>query len=578
MSNKIILFFPICLFVFLQSSWAEQPASVEKSSVERNYEEAQEKIKHLEKRVSDLESIINRLLGGKEAVINVQEPAPSSAPQDEWGEPVLEKEPAKGRDEDARRRIKELETWRMKLDAKAAKGEEDTAQKVRLDFSGKYKLRLNVKNNLNLDNPKQYWQYDNTTYFDQRFQLRLDATYGPFLMGMLLDKGNFVFDWKEDSEGTLDRWSEFHTVNAAYFRELFFQYTGDFVFKAGRHSMFIGNEGIVVEGPVDALKFTYPYGKTSATLAYIAVSGGFKDYTDFRKSGPPSGDRNAVFGTANKLDGWLLSLDIKPRRALTIEPYILKVFDKGDTTDPDLNLDKDFDSSTTPRDGHFEPLWLGVAISGVGNKTSYKTDLIYLNGSYTNRQDISAYAFLLRGDYDFGQVGIFNNFSTGLEFGRGSGNKAEDSETTDKIKDFNGLWLCKDRRKFGNIFSEDLRAGYFLWDSNLANVTFLRGIIDFEPVKNLKTNISLLRLWATENVYKGRGPVRDWSMGTAATTDKTNDIGWEIDMNLNFPIYKKQLKGFTEIGYFVPGDVYQQANAENADTASEMVIGAEFEF
>ena len=60
----------------------------------------------------------------------------------------------------------------------------------------------------------------------------------------------------------------------------------------------------------------------------------------------------------------LLSFNIKPKKDLVIEPYILTVFDRGKSGDPDLNLDKDFDTSTIARDGSFEPIWLGLAVSG----------------------------------------------------------------------------------------------------------------------------------------------------------------------------------------------------------------------
>ncbi|MEK6672328.1 MAG: alginate export family protein [Nitrospirota bacterium] len=558
-------------------------------------EETRSYIRKLEQRVSDLEGIVKRLLDDKKAgsavssqqstvpetaVEEKKDKTPSAAGKDEWDEPVVQKEPAKGRDEEARRRLTELETWKRKAEARAAKDAEETAERPKIEISGKYKLRLNSRSNLNLDNPLQFWQFDNKAYFDQRFQLKIDAEYGPLTSVLILDKGNFVFDWKEGSEGTLDRWSEFQTVTPALVRELYVQYTGNVIIKAGRHSLFVGNDGIVLEGPVDSLKVTYPVGQTpigrvSATAAYIAVAGGWRSYNDFRY---PSGDRSAVLGMANKLDGWLLSLDIKPKKDITIEPYLLKVFDRGRPGDPDLNLDKDFDANTLPRDGSFEPLWIGAAVSGKSNNISYKADLIYMTGAYTNTRDISAYAVMLRGDYKFRQLGPLEEFSAGLEFGRGSGNSAEERVSgTGDMKDFIGLFLCKERRKFGNIFSEDLSAGFFFADSNLSNVTFMRAIADFEPLKNLKTNISLSRFWTTESVYKGRGPVGDWSRGTSATLEKTRDIGWELDANFDFPIYKR-LRGFVELGYFIPGYVYQKPDASKADPASEVVLGAEFEF
>ena len=70
---------------------------------------------------------------------------------DDWEEPVIvEAETKKARDDEARRRLIELETWKRKSEAKTAKEEEETKDKTKFNFSGKYKLRLNVKNNINL--------------------------------------------------------------------------------------------------------------------------------------------------------------------------------------------------------------------------------------------------------------------------------------------------------------------------------------------------------------------------------------------------------------------------------------------
>ncbi|MBI5409377.1 MAG: alginate export family protein, partial [Nitrospirae bacterium] len=293
----------------------------------------------------------------------------------------------------------------------------------------------------------------------------------------------------------------------------------------------------------------------------------------------PAGDRGAVLGVANKLDGYMLSFNLKPMRELNIEPYVLKVFDRGRAGDPDLNLDKDFNAGTAPRDGDFQPLWTGLVISGDEKKVSYTADLIYLTDSYSGERDISAYAFLAKGDYKFGNVGFLGRLSAGLEAGLGSGNEVDDPTDAD-YKNFRGLFLCKDRRKFGNIFSEDLRAGYFLWDSSLANVTFGRAVIGLEPVPELRTGLAFTKYWTTEAVFKGQGPVPgiDWSRGTSLSTEKTRDIGWGLDLDINFPIFKNRLTGFSEAGYFVPGAVYQQADGQKADPASKIVLGAEFEF
>ncbi len=538
-------------------------------------------IRQLEKRVSDLEAVISTLVGDKGKIAAAPpKPVAAEVAADEWGAPAVVTDTAAGRDEEARRRLTELETWKRKTDARAAKEAEESAEKVKFDFSGKYKLRANSRHNLNLNNPDQYWSFDNSSYFDQRFQLKIDAEYGALSSVLVLDKGNFVFDWKEGSEGTLDRWSEFQTVTSALVRELYVQYTGNFVVKAGRHSLAVGNGGVVFEGPADALKLVYPLersplGRTTLNASYIAVNGGWRHYDNFTY---PAGDRSAVLGRSNKLDGWLLSLDLKPRNNLTIEPYLLKVFDRGALGDPDLNLDKDFDAATMPRDGGFEPLWTGMAISGKAGSYSFTGDLVYLSGSAAETRDYDAYAVLLRGDYHLPTAGFPGNPSMGLEFGRGSGNSVEEKEDgTGDINDFSGLFLCRERRKFGNIFSQDLHAGYFFADSNLANVTFVRGIVGFEPVAGVRGEFSLAKLWTTESVLQGQGPVRDWSRGEASFTDLTRDIGWELDFNLSFPILKR-LHGFLESGYFFPGDVYRLPSGQKADPASTVVLGAEFVF
>ena len=502
---------------------------------------------------------------------------------EEWGEPAAGAGPSPGRDEEARRRLTELETWKRKLDAKAAKEAEEDADKVKYNFSGKYKLRFNSTDNLNLNNPSQFWEFDDAAFFDQRFQLRLEAEYDRLNSVLVLDKGNLAFDWKEDGQGTLERWGQFASVSSLLVRELYTQYTGGLIIKGGRQNLELGNGGIVLSGPEDALKVSYPFGKTpigslSTSLAYIAVAGGYKNY-DGITNPPGVGNRsNALFGFSNKLDAYLLSFAVKPNREITIEPYALKVFDKGKFGDADLNLDKDYNAGTMPRDGGFEPLWTGLAASGNSGRFSYTGDLIYLTGFSAKERDYRAYAAIFRGDYALAKGGAQRNISLGLEAGRGSGNTAEEKASgAGAVKDFTGLFLCKDRRKFGNIFSQDLRAGYFFADSNLANVTFLRALASVESLNELKTTVSLSKLWTTESVYKGRGPVRDWSFGASTTTEKTRDIGWEADLNFDFPI-QKRLRGFAELGYFIPGDVYQQADGHKADPASELVVGAEFEF
>ena len=82
---------------------------------------------------------------------------------------------------------------------------------------------------------------------------------------------------------------------------------------------------------------------------------------------------------------------------------------------------------------------------------------------------------------------------------------------------------------------------------------------------------------ATEDVYQGRGVVRDWSRGTATSERTTRDVGWEADFNATFPIIER-LNGYLDIGYFQPGRAYALASGARAPDAHEVVLGMELKF
>ncbi|MEO5337253.1 MAG: hypothetical protein H7841_10215 [Magnetospirillum sp. WYHS-4] len=81
----------------------------------------------------------------------------------------------------------------------------------------------------------------------------------------------------------------------------------------------------------------------------------------------------------------------------------------------------------------------------------------------------------------------------------------------------------------------------------------------------------------TAEGHRGRGPVGDWSRGTSTSLETTNDIGWEVDLNMTYPLMKN-LDLFMNVGYFMPGDVYAQSNGGDGSNAFELVIGGEFKF
>ncbi|MBI4753933.1 MAG: alginate export family protein [Betaproteobacteria bacterium] len=494
----------------------------------------------------------------------------------DWDEPEVEKT-AQGRDEEARRRVMALETQVRKFGAETAKQAEETKGKPHWEFSGKLKARVNSRHNFNLGNPLQEWRFDNATFVDHRFQLGIEASHETLSAKLVLDKGNFVFDWKEDSEGTLERWGEFQTVNSALIREMYAQYTGPFMVRMGRQSWDVA--GIVLEGPMDSVRAQVPLGKlpwgqTTLGAGYMSVAGGWRSYNNFGAG--PAGDRSELLYASNKLDAYYLDLEIRPAKGLQLKPYLLKVRDRGGAGDADLNLDKDFNAATTPRDGRFEPLWAGLSAAAEIGKLKLDAQAVWLSGDITAGRKVSANALVLHVAQDFGRVGSLHNLSAGVQFGRGSGNGTDDP-ASGTLRNFNALFLCRDRHKFGKIFSEDIRAGYFMWDSNLSNITYLRLDATLEPVKGLRVTPSVTRVWTTRSVFEGRGPVFDWSKGSATSTNLTRDVGWEADLDVSYPL-TKNLDGFFSLGYFKPGAVYARPDGSRPRAAFELIFGGEFKF
>lgn len=569
----------VCSAIILVCCAAPAPAQPPAAKKAQDTEgEILRRLQELENQVAQFRSETERLkaeLAKRDAKAAPAGTAPKSG-GDEWDEPEVERK-AEGRDEEARRRLLVLETQMRKTSAEAAKQAEEAQGKIRWDFSGKYKAKLNSRHNFNLDNPLQEWRFDNATFFDHRFQLGIEASRESLLAKLVLDKGNFVFDWKEGGEGTQERWGEFQTVNSALVRELYAQYTGPFMLRVGRQSWDVG--GIVLEGPMDSIRLQYPFGQlpwgqTTLTAAYMAIAGGWSSYANFGAG--PAGDRSAVLNAANKLDSYYLDMEIRPAKGLRLKPYLLKVRDRGGAGDADLNLDKDFNAATSPRDGRFNPLWTGVSAAAELQGLQLDVQAVWLSGDITATQKVSAGALLLKAVRDFGRVGALKNFALELELGRGSGN-GTDNPTAGTLHNFNALFLCRDRHKFGNIFSEDIRAGYFTWDSNLSNITYVRLGAPFEPIAALKVTPSLTRVWTTRAVFEGRGPVFDWSKGIATSTNLTRDVGWEADLNASYPLMKS-LDGFLSAGYFRPGAVYARPDGTRPKAAFEAIIGGEFKF
>lgn len=448
--------------------------------------------------------------------------------------------------------------------------------KTVMTFRGNFRMRFNSRDNLALNMPGG--REDSSTFFDQRFRLNIEGRRGPVRAVVLLDKGDIPRRWVQESEGTSEMLGDFSTTNSFLIRWAYLQYVGDVGIKLGRQPVNIGNN-IVLQGDMDAIDISFnPLRKLTLGLIYLKPAGGYGNYS-YTVDEYYTKDvlRSDIFYSKNDLNSGILQFEWMAARTVRLGGYAISVFDNGKSDDADLNLDKDFNASTTPRDGNFDPTWVGLVLKGRKDKLSYKGEAIYLTGSYTNDRDLNAYAAMLDTDYRIGK------YTVGAGFGRGSGNKIDN---TGDFKDFAGLFLCKYRNKFGNLYSEDIKAGYFLFNSNLANITYYKVKGARSLWKNkMDIELAYILLRATEAVPEGRGPVngfyspRDSTLTAADSTasDTTRNIGQEIDLSWNYDLGRR-FNVFANFAYFMPGDAYKQTDGTDADPATEFQLGTEFKF
>ena len=97
-------------------------------------------------------------------------------------------------------------------------------------------------------------------------------------------------------------------------------------------------------------------------------------------------------------------------------------------------------------------------------------------------------------------------------------------------------------------------------NTGFANTTALNIGAAFAATKSLKIGANLWLLQATEKVSYKNGPA-------ATDVATTNEVGNEIDVNINWKLYDN-LAWNWNLGMFLPGKAYNKANGDKGDTAT----------
>ena len=133
--------------------------------------------------------------------------------------------------------------------------------------------------------------------------------------------------------------------------------------------------------------------------------------------------------------------------------------------------------------------------------------------------------------------------------------------------------ICKDRFHYGSLFSRDINGGFGLFQSNLANITFVRPRLDVALRADLTLGLSYTYLRATERVYEGVGP--QGFFGAPVSANRTSDVGHDFGFDALYR-FARPVTLFARFGYFSPGAAYRLPGGRSADPAYELMIGTEF--
>jgi hypothetical protein len=430
-----------------------------------------------------------------------------------------------------------------------------------LSFTFNYRVRAWLQGNFDLN--RRAGGDNEEAFIDHRPRFRIDAGYRPFELTLLFDKGDSIRNFRKvnpDNESSVvEKWGA-ETLAPTNVRWAYLQYTGPVVVRAGRQLMELGHN-IVLQGDMDALKvdkaFTIPgFGSVTVGAAYSNfpfVSGGGGDLDD------------------TDLDAFMVALDVRPFRlvkGLRVRPYALKVVDFSRAGAMDLNLDRDGNPNSLPRDGSLEPLWLGLAIDGRHGDFEYWLEGVMLTGTFNRTRDFNAYAVVGSASYKIGRYTLQLRAGSGSGAGgRGAINEAGDFE------EFLGAFVCKERFHYGGLFSRDINGGFGFFQSNLANITFVGPRLDVELWKDFTAGLSYTYLRTTRSVYEGLGP--QGFFGAPVSTTRTNDVGHDFGFDALYR-FAKPVTLFMRFGYFLPGAVYRLPGGRRPDPAYELMIGTEF--
>jgi len=327
-------------------------------------------------------------------------------------------------------------------------------------------------------------------------------------------------------------------------RHLYLKYDGFVKASAGRLPTKLA-EGILVSTIRDSAKVVKPWKRYA--IGGVVVKGG--ETIPNEVGSDPEGDRDN-----------------------DLEAYVL--FGKYKVKDLAVQLSYAFQIDSRKDQGFPEKKYVNLTADGSTGRLSYQLIGTWFGGQTPfnaakgQRLDNDAWQGYAKLQYALPD----SRSGIGAAVGYGGGDNNPDDN---KQSNFQSLFMNAIGFKIANIYGNDIHSydayipGTAGSDGNnagggFANTTFFQLSAFHQFNDKLKIDGVFSYFIATEDQLVGEGVLLHANDGTAAPgeTERTNDIGWEADLNFDYTI-TDSFSFYTRLGYFSSGDIWGRS-APNA--------------
>lgn len=320
-------------------------------------------------------------------------------------------------------------------------------------------------------------------------------------------------------------------------RHLYLNYNGIVNFTAGRQPARVGH-GIMVNTIRDSAKLIKAF--EPVIIGGVVIKGGetFPNVITSDSSGENDND----------LDAYLLFGKYKNEKFVVTLSYVIQDDSRKDLLFP-------------------EKQYINLSADGSAGNLFYQMEGIYYGGKtpFSTAKDkrLNNNGWLGYGKLQYELPAYHSKAGVAIGYGSGDNDIADDTQS-----DFQSLFMNNNGFQIANIYGNDIhgydsyRAGTSGSDGNnagagFANTTFFQLIASHEPVDRFNIEGVFTYFIASKSQLVGEGVLSHANDGTASTgeTEKSNDIGWEADLNLYYKI-KDGFSFYTRLGYFSSGKIW----------------------